>query len=113
MSHRLGVVLIAVMFALSLFAGLGAAQAVASPMSASCYQAVDHMSSDRPSPTRNCGDSAGHSACLVNVSCVAFVVPAAATVLGHVVPASWHSVPFSGLNGASLSTETPPPIASF
>lgn len=112
MLRRLSVVLIAVTFALGLFAGLGSAHAMASPTSVTCHQAVDHTSAKQPSP-RNCGDGMGLMACPVHVSCVAFVVPVPATLRSRIRTIDWHPVRPSGLSGAGLSPETPPPIASL
>lgn len=112
MFHRLGVVFIAVMFALGLFAGLGSTYATASPMAVTCQSATaDHATAEHSSGT--CDSGMTHMACLVHVSCVAFVVPAVPTVLGHAKPPDWHLLPLTGLYGASLSPETPPPIASL
>lgn len=113
MFRRLGVAVIAVMFALGVFAGMVSGPAMASPMSASCYQVVDHMSVDHRFPANNGDHSAAHVACVVTVSCAAFVLPMPTTVPRNVKTLGWHVSPPSGLEGASRSPETPPPITSL
>lgn len=112
MLHRLSAVLIVVMFAFGLFAGLGPAYAVASPLPCHAMTA-DNPVADHSTPAKTCDGGAVHSACLVHVSCVAFIAPAPATVHGHVRAAGWQPAPLAGPSGASLLPETPPPIASL
>ncbi len=112
MFHRLGVVLITVMFALGLFAGLGSSYASASPASANCHsQTVEHVSAEHPSPSRNCDRGAMQLAC--PMSGMAFLLPAPAIVQSHIRTVGWNTAPVSGLEGSSLSPEIPPPIASL
>lgn len=100
------------MFALGLFAGLGSAYAVASPLP--CHaMAADNAAAGQSSPAKTCDGGMAHAACLVHVSCVAFIAPAPATMQGRVRAAGWQPVPLAGLSGASLLPETPPPIASL
>ena len=112
--HRLGVVFIAMMFALGLFAGLGSTYVVASPVSATCHSlATDQPTIEHSSPAGTCDSGVAHMSCSLHVSCVAFAVPTPPTVLGHVNTSGWHPLPLSGLDGTSLSPEIPPPIASL
>lgn len=100
------------MFAFGLFAGLGSAYAVASPLPCHAMTA-DNAAAGHSIPAKTCDGGAAHAACLVHVSCVAFIVPAPATVQGRVNAAGWQPVPFAGPSGTSLLPETPPPIASL
>lgn len=113
MFRRLGVVLIAVLFSLGLFAGFAGAHAALSVASATCHgqTMADQSSASNPAPARDCDVGTTRAGCLAHVSCLVFMSPAPAHVQSRVMTDGWAAAPLLGLEGTRPPPATPPPIA--
>lgn len=111
MLSRWAHVLIAALFALGVFAGLGETYATASPASDHCFsQANAHGVTGPASPMRGCDSGPTHTTCVIHASCVAFALPLPVVMQINMRAAGWHVAQPSGLQGTPLTPATPPPI---
>ena len=111
MLRRWASMVIAVLFALGISAGLGGASAVVSPASVHCpSQATVHGAMNPAPPMHGCDTGPMHAACVLHASSAAFMLPALAAAQINTDAARWHALPSLGLHGTRLAPDTPPPI---